>query len=170
MSVKIRLKRMGSKRRPFYRFVVVDSRAKRDGGVLDLVGHYNPIATPHEIRVDEVKVSEWLGKGAQLSDGARSLLKKAGVLNRLKSGGAEAEQPGAGQASVGKPELEEVGTAAVAAEGPAAGEPGTGEPAATEPEGASPATTKPEITGADSNTEPPAEAEPDKEVATGPEE
>ena len=157
MSVRIRLKRMGSKRRPFYRFVVVDSRAKRDGGVLDLVGHYNPIVTPHEIKVDEVKISEWLGKGAQLSDGARSLLKKAGVLNRLKSGEAAAEQPGAEQPEAGKPEPEEIEIAAVPA-GPA------------QPETDEPETKKSGITEADSNAEPPADAEPDKEVATEPEE
>jgi small subunit ribosomal protein S16 len=84
MPVKIRLTRMGSKRRPFYRLVVVDSRDRRDGRYLDQVGWYNPIAKPHELKVDEDKVAEWLGKGAQLSDGAASLLKKAGTLRRLR--------------------------------------------------------------------------------------
>jgi small subunit ribosomal protein S16 len=82
MAVRIRLMRMGSKRRPFYRFVVADSRGKRDGGFLDQVGYYNPIEQPQKIEVDEAKVFDWLMKGAQLSDGARSLLKKTGTLAR----------------------------------------------------------------------------------------
>ncbi len=89
MPVRIRLMRMGSKRRPFYRFVVTDSRNKRDGGYLDWVGYYNPIAKPYEIKIDEEKVFAWLRKGAQISEGARSLLKKVGTLKRwdeLKSG------------------------------------------------------------------------------------
>ena len=82
MAVRIRLMRMGSKRRPFYRFVVADSRGKRDGGFLDQIGYYNPIERPQKIEVDEDKVFDWLTKGAQLSDGARSLLKKTGTLAR----------------------------------------------------------------------------------------
>ncbi len=82
MAVRIRLRRMGSKRRPFYRFVVVDSRDKRDGKFLDQVGHYNPIVTPHEFKVDEEKVFDWLKKGAGLSDGARDLLRKHGTLRK----------------------------------------------------------------------------------------
>ena len=93
MAVRIRLMRMGSKRRPFYRFVVVDSRGKRDGGFLDTVGHYNPIAQPEEIRVDEDKVFDWLGKGAQMSDGAHSLLKKIGIINRWNAKRSGAEMP-----------------------------------------------------------------------------
>jgi small subunit ribosomal protein S16 len=82
MPVRIRLTRMGSKRRPFYRIVVVDSRGKRDGGFLEQIGQYNPIVTPHEFKLDEEKVFEWLKKGAQLSDGARDLLKKHGTLRK----------------------------------------------------------------------------------------
>jgi small subunit ribosomal protein S16 len=94
MAVRIRLMRMGSKRRPFYRFVVADSRGKRDGGFLDQVGYYNPIEQPQKIEVDEDKVFDWLTKGAQLSDGARSLLKKTGTLARwdAKRTGREAPQ------------------------------------------------------------------------------
>jgi small subunit ribosomal protein S16 len=96
MAVRIRLKRMGSKRRPFYRLVVVDSRGKRDGGFLDQVGHYNPIAKPHELEIDEEKVFGWLKKGAGLSEGAEGLLKQAGLLAkwrsmRSQSAGAEPE-------------------------------------------------------------------------------
>lgn len=85
MAVRIRLKRMGSKRRPFYRFVVADSRGKRDGGFLDQVGYYNPIAKPHEIEIDEEKVFGWLDKGAGMSEGAENVLKKMGILARWKS-------------------------------------------------------------------------------------
>jgi len=94
MAVRIRLMRMGSKRRPFYRFVVADSRGKRDGGFLDQIGYYNPIEQPQKIEVDEDKVFEWLTKGAQLSDGARSLLKKTGTLARwdAKRTGREAPE------------------------------------------------------------------------------
>jgi small subunit ribosomal protein S16 len=82
MAVRIRLMRMGSKRRPFFRFVVTDSRGKRDGGFLDQIGYYNPIERPLKIEVDEDRIFDWLSKGAQLSDGAKSLLKKAGTLAR----------------------------------------------------------------------------------------
>jgi small subunit ribosomal protein S16 len=96
MSVRIRLTRTGSKKRPFYRFVVIDSRVQRDGGYLDLVGHYNPLAQPFEIKVDEPKLSQWLHKGATMSDGVRSLLKRNGTLARInpvvaKAAGTEAE-------------------------------------------------------------------------------
>jgi small subunit ribosomal protein S16 len=90
---------MGSKKRPFYRFVVIDSRVQRDGGYLDLVGHYNPLGTPFEIKVDEPKLSGWLKKGATMSDGVRSLLKRNGTLRRLQpaepkpAGGEEQVEP-----------------------------------------------------------------------------
>jgi len=84
MAVRIRLTRTGSKKRPFYRFVVIDSRVQRDGGFLDLVGHYNPLAKPFEIKVDEAKLAGWIGKGATMSDGVRSLLKRNGTLTRLQ--------------------------------------------------------------------------------------
>jgi small subunit ribosomal protein S16 len=77
--------RAGSKRKPFYRFVVIDSKTQRDGGFLDWVGQYNPLAKPHQINVDEAKVSAWLSKGATMSEGVRSLLKKAGTLARLNT-------------------------------------------------------------------------------------
>jgi small subunit ribosomal protein S16 len=85
MAVRIRLKRMGSKRRPFYRFVVVDSRGRRDGGFLEEVGYYNPIDKPHTIKLEEERIFDWLGKGAQLSDGAKSLLNKTGTIARWRA-------------------------------------------------------------------------------------
>lgn len=85
MAVKIRLQRMGGKRKPYYRFVVMDSRNRRDGAYLDSLGSYNPIAKPHDIKIDEEKVFMWLGRGAQLSEGARSILSKMGVLRKWEA-------------------------------------------------------------------------------------
>lgn len=89
MAVKIRLKRMGAKKRPFYRVVIADSRSPRDGRFIETVGTYNPIAQPAEIKLDEDKILSWLGNGAQPSDTVRNLLSNAGILakyNNSKSG------------------------------------------------------------------------------------
>ena len=83
MAVRIRLKRMGAKKRPFYRLVVADSRSARDGRFIETLGYYNPIADPAEIKVDEEKALYWLQKGAQPSDTARSILRKSGVLDKF---------------------------------------------------------------------------------------
>lgn len=80
MSVKIRLKRMGAKKKPFYRIVVADSRSPRDGRFIEEIGYYDPLKNPAEIKVDQARAEDWLKKGAQLTDTARSLFKKAGVL------------------------------------------------------------------------------------------
>ncbi|NMA62101.1 MAG: 30S ribosomal protein S16 [Firmicutes bacterium] len=85
MAVRIRLKRMGAKKRPFYRLVVADSRAARDGAFIDTLGYYNPIADPVELNIDEEKALEWLQKGAQPSDTAKSLLTKAGVMDKFSA-------------------------------------------------------------------------------------
>lgn len=77
MAVKIRLTRMGSKKRPFYRIIAVNSETRRDGRALDFLGHYNPMREPVEIRIDHDKVKQWMDKGAQPSDTVRSLLRQA---------------------------------------------------------------------------------------------
>lgn len=82
MSVKIRMRRMGSKRKPFYRIVVADSRMPRDGRFIEEVGYYNPLTNPDEVKLEEDKIFEWLEKGAQPSDIVRSLLSKAGLMTR----------------------------------------------------------------------------------------
>ena len=82
MSVKIRMRRMGSKRKPFYRIVVADSRMPRDGRFIEEVGYYNPLTNSDEVKLEEDKIFEWLEKGAQPSDTVRSLLSKAGVMTR----------------------------------------------------------------------------------------
>jgi ribosomal protein S16 len=80
MSVKIRLKRFGTKMRPYYRIVVMDSRVPRDGVCLDEIGLYHPIEKEEkQIVVDEAKAKEWLSKGAQPSDTVRGLLNKKGI-------------------------------------------------------------------------------------------
>ena len=82
MSVKIRMRRMGSKRKPFYRIVVADSRMPRDGRFIEEVGYYNPLTNSDEVKLEEDKIFDWLEKGAQPSDTVRSLLSKAGLMTR----------------------------------------------------------------------------------------
>ncbi len=77
--LRIRLRRMGSKNRPFYRIVVADARAPRDGEYIDMVGIYDPLTEPFTLRVDADKVREWLRKGAQPTDTVARLLARAGV-------------------------------------------------------------------------------------------
>ena len=78
--VKIRLKRMGAKKAPFYRIIVADSRSPRDGRFIEELGTYNPLTNPAEIKVDAERVHQWVKNGAQPTDPVRGLLKKAGVL------------------------------------------------------------------------------------------
>lgn len=80
MATKIRLKRMGAKKAPFYRIVVADVKAPRDGRFIEEVGYYNPLTEPVEIKVDAEAVQKWMKTGAQPTDTVRALLKKAGVL------------------------------------------------------------------------------------------
>ncbi|WP_461204446.1 30S ribosomal protein S16 [Clostridium sp. DL1XJH146] len=79
MAVKIRLRRMGAKKAPFYRVVVADSRAPRDGRFIEEIGYYNPVSNPKEIKIDEEKVQKWIGNGAQPTDTVKKLLVKAGI-------------------------------------------------------------------------------------------
>ena len=78
--VKIRLKRMGMKKMPFYRIVVTDSRNPRDGRFIEEIGYYNPVSEPVQLKIDHERAKYWLGTGAQPTDTARGLLKKGGVL------------------------------------------------------------------------------------------
>ena len=80
MSVKIRLARYGAKKKPFYRIVVADNEAPRDGKFLEIVGTYNPLQDPVDVNVKQDRVKYWLGEGAIPSDTVRSLLKKQGVF------------------------------------------------------------------------------------------
>ncbi|MDD5604036.1 MAG: 30S ribosomal protein S16 [Eubacteriales bacterium] len=80
MAVKIRLKRMGAKKNPFYRVVVADSRNARDGRFIEEIGTYDPLAEPAKIEIDKDKALSWIGKGAQPTDTVRNLLKRTGAL------------------------------------------------------------------------------------------
>ena len=79
--VKIRLRRMGAKKAPFYRIVVADSRYPRDGRFIEKIGTYNPLTDPASVNVNAERAQEWIKKGAQPTDTVRGILKKAGVLN-----------------------------------------------------------------------------------------
>lgn len=79
--VKIRLKRMGAKKRPFYRVVVADSRYPRDGRFIEEIGYYNPLVEPSKIVIDNEKAKTWLKNGAQPTDTVKALLKKTGAIN-----------------------------------------------------------------------------------------
>ncbi|MEI7027361.1 30S ribosomal protein S16 [Paenibacillus sp. y28] len=83
MAVRIRLKRMGAHKAPFYRVVVSDSRSPRDGRFIEEIGTYNPVAQPAAVQIDEEKALKWLNNGAQASDTVRNLLSKAGVLKKF---------------------------------------------------------------------------------------
>ena len=80
LMVKIRLRRMGAKKAPYYRIVVADARAPRDGRCIEEIGTYNPLTEPAVITVDAEKAQTWIKNGAQPTDTVRGLLKKAGVL------------------------------------------------------------------------------------------
>ena len=80
MAVRIRLARMGAKKRPFYRLVAANSEAPRDGKFLEILGSYDPMQDPGLIKLHEEKVQSWLKKGAQVTESARAILKKQGLL------------------------------------------------------------------------------------------
>ena len=82
MAVKIRLRRMGAKKAPFYRVVVADSRSPRDGRFIEEVGFYDPMKEPVEIKLDAEKIQKWIGNGAQPTDTVRALLVKGGVISK----------------------------------------------------------------------------------------
>lgn len=85
MAVKIRLTRLGDKKSPFYRIIVADSRSPRDGKFIDLIGTYNPLTNPAEIKIDSEKATKWLKNGAVPTDTARNLLVKSGVIEEKKN-------------------------------------------------------------------------------------
>ncbi len=80
MAVKIRLRRMGAKKAPFYRVVVADSRYPRDGRFIDQVGTYNPLTDPVTVELDAEKVTKWIANGAQPTDTVKRLLKNKGII------------------------------------------------------------------------------------------
>jgi small subunit ribosomal protein S16 len=95
----IRLRKMGSKKRPFFRVVVIDSRVARDSSFVEILGHYNPRTKPAKVEIDRERIEYWKGKGAQLSDTVRTLLKRYPNASVAASGGASADKTGASTAA-----------------------------------------------------------------------
>lgn len=85
MAVKIRLTRLGDKKNPFYRVVVADSRSPRDGKFIDVLGTYNPLTNPAEIKLDNEKAAEWIRKGAQPTETAKALLVQSGAIENKQA-------------------------------------------------------------------------------------
>jgi len=83
MATKIRLKRMGAKKNPFYRIVVADARSPRDGRFIEEIGYYDPATEPATIKIDEEKAMKWLADGAKPTDTAKSLLQKQGIIAKF---------------------------------------------------------------------------------------
>lgn len=92
MPVKIRLRRLGAKKKPFYRLVVADSRARRDGRFIESLGTYDPLRDPPAVTLDEEKALEWLRRGAQPTDTVRTILSRRGLLRRLAARPAAAPE------------------------------------------------------------------------------
>ena len=85
MAVKLRLQRHGSKKRPFYRLVAADSRNKRDGRYLEIIGTYNPTTEPASVKIDVEKAEKWLNEGAKPTDTVKNLFAKAGITSNKKN-------------------------------------------------------------------------------------
>ena len=83
MAVKIRLKRMGAKKAPFYRVVVADARFPRDGRFIETIGTYDPTITPATVKIDEEKALKWMGNGAQPTDTVKNLFSKQGIMKKF---------------------------------------------------------------------------------------
>ena len=81
MAVKMRLRRIGAKKAPFYRVIVADSRSPRDGRFIEEIGYYNPLTTPAEIQIDAEKAKKWISNGAQPTETVKALLKKSGIVD-----------------------------------------------------------------------------------------
>lgn len=107
----IRMRKMGSKKRPFFRVVVIDSRAARDGSFVEILGHYNPRTKPAKVEVDRERVTYWVGKGAQVSDTVRTLLKRH-MSAPASASDASASAAAASADKSGKPAATAAGTAA----------------------------------------------------------
>ena len=92
MAVKLRLKRMGAKQKPFYRIVAADARSPRDGRFIETVGTYNPVAQPAEVKIDKELASKWLNNGAHPTDTVASLLRNEGIMKESKDSKVKKEK------------------------------------------------------------------------------
>jgi small subunit ribosomal protein S16 len=120
MAVKMRLMRMGKKKSPSYRVVVVDGRAPRDGRYIEQIGRYDPHQDPSLVEIDNEKAASWLSKGAQPTEAVEKLLNISGAMNTMKIRTGQIHTVGAATAAASEPTAQE--PAAVAAEEPAAEE------------------------------------------------
>ena len=116
MAVKIRLARHGSKKRPYYRVVVADSRAPRDGRLIEEVGRYNPLTTPKVINLDLERIAEWQSKGAQLTDAVAALIKAANEGEKAAAAPKKSKKQLAKEAEEAAKKAEEEAAAAEATE------------------------------------------------------
>lgn len=91
MAVKLRLKRMGTKKKPFYRVVAADSKSPRDGRFIEIVGTYNPIVEPAEIKIDEEKAMKWLSEGAIPTDTVRDIFRNQGIMEKFHNSKKESK-------------------------------------------------------------------------------
>lgn len=90
--VKIRLRRVGRKKKPSYRVVVADARAPRDGAFIEVIGHYNPLTDPPSVVIDEEKALKWLGQGAKPTETVARFLNSLGIMEKFKASKKEAEE------------------------------------------------------------------------------
>ena len=117
--VRIRLKRVGAKKHPFYRIVVADQRAARDGSFIEQIGTYDPFPDPREIKIDEEKVTKWIKNGAQPSESVVSLLQSIGYLPKVNSAAPVEEKAAPKAAAKAEPKKAAAATATAVAEKPA---------------------------------------------------
>ena len=162
--VKIRLMRMGAKKRPFYRVVVADSRSPRDGRFIENIGRYHPLSDPSVIEIDEERALHWLGVGAQPTDSVRVLLDKAGIWAKFSSAPIEKPKAGARTAAARVSAAKAAAKAPAPAEPTAAKAPPADEPSAPEkPAAEEPAAEEPAAETAPSDQ--PEEAAPQEAAA-----
>ena len=174
--VKIRLKRMGTTKRPVYRLVVADSRSPRDGRFIESIGFYDPLPNPAVVSIDADRVQLWLRRGARPSDSARQLLVKEGILAARPfkiTPRVEVVEPAKAPVAVAEPEAAPAPEAAVVADEPVAAEPAAEVAVAEEPVADEPAAEEPvaeEPAAEEPAAEEPAAEEPVAAVAEAAEE
>jgi small subunit ribosomal protein S16 len=167
LAVKIRLRRMGAKKRPFYRLVVADARSPRDGRFIEAVGTYDPLQNPALVKIDAERVKDWMSKGARPTDMARQLLVSEGVIERTGPtfSPAEKKEQLSKKAQAKKAAEAEASAAAAAAPAP---QPEAAAPEAAAPEAAAPEAAEHAELPAEGAAEAEAEAGPTAEHATEP--
>jgi len=111
VAVRIRLRRLGAKKRPFYRVVVADQRSPRDGRFIEAIGKYHPLEDPSLIEIDEERALEWLQKGAQPSEAVQNLMTKVGIWEKFEAIRPQAKKPAPKKATASKTAAKTTATA-----------------------------------------------------------